>query len=350
MQGRAVDSRGSGELAEDPAGHAEKLATQAGLSIDHILKAREHTRTELVALREELAKMVLPPDTSVCLFGSWGRGELTDRSDHDWALLTPEPVAADDQEIADAVKRLRERFNDDDRAPGSSATFGVAFDIRKLIEEIGLDKDDNKNITRRQLLLLESVGVTGTLRDEGFQTVLDRYLQRGIKDYRVPRFMLNDLVRYWRTICVDFEGKHKDSAGADPKWVTRSAKLRVSRKLLFASGLLPILLCQQLDTDQMRQYLPRWLSAPALDRVAAAFALLDAPSEGVRALEAYDRWLAIMQSAEQRAELRTLTEQTRYDSPLYLEIKAIGEQLEGALLALLLETRLGQVARKYVVF
>ncbi len=350
MQGRAVDSRGAGALAEDPTGYAEKLAAQAGLSIDHILEAREHTYTELEALREELAAMALPPDTSVCLFGSWGRAELTDRSDHDWALLTRKPVAEGDQEIADALAWLRERFNDDDRAPGSTATFGDAFDVRKLVEEIGLDGDDNRNITRRQLLLLESVGVTGTLREEGFQAVLDRYLQRGIKDYHVPRFMLNDLVRYWRTICVDFEGKHKDSAGADPKWVTRNAKLRVSRKMLFASGLLPILLCEQQNSDQMRQYLPRWLSAPALDRVAASFMLLDAPSEGVRALEAYDRWLAIMRTAERRAELRTLTEQTRYDSPLYLEIQAIGKQLEGALLALLLEPGLGQIARKYLVF
>jgi predicted nucleotidyltransferase len=350
MPGRAVDTRGAGELAEDPVGYAERLAAQAGLSIEHILTAREDTRTELEALRAELAATELPADTSVCLFGSWGRGELTDRSDYDWALLTREPVAEEDEEVAEAVERLRERFGEDDRAPGSTDTFGVAFDVRKLVEEIGLDEDDNKNITRRQLLLLESVGVTGTLRDEGFHAVLDRYLERGIKDYHVPRFMLNDLVRYWRTICVDFEGKHKDSAGEDPKWVTRNAKLRVSRKLLFASGLLPILLCEQQGTDQMREHLPRWLNALALDRVAASFALVDASSEGVRALEAYDRWLAILQSAEKRAELLTLTEQTRASSPLYLEIKSIGNQLEAALLALLFDTNVARLAREYVVF
>lgn len=350
MPGRAVDSRGAGELTEDPAGHAEQLAARAGLRIGHILEAREHTRTELEALRAELAAMVLPADTSVCLFGSWGRGELTDRSDHDWALLTREPVAQDEPELAEALATLRARFEEDDRAPGSTDTFGVAFDVRKLVEEIGLDEDDNKNLTRRQLLLLESVGVTGTLRDEGFHAVLDRYLQRGIKDYRVPRFMLNDLVRYWRTICVDFEGKAKGKGGEDPKWVTRNAKLRVSRKLLFASGLLPILLCEPQDIEQMRGFLARWLAAPALDRVAAAFAYAGAESEGVRALEAYDRWLSIMQSPEQRAELLTLNEQSRYESPLFAEIQAIGEQLEGALLTLLLETRLGQVARKYLVF
>ena len=40
-----------------------------------------------------------------------------------------------------------------------------------------------------------------------------------------PRFLLNDVVRYWRTICVDFEGKDA-RAGGDRKWALRNAKLR----------------------------------------------------------------------------------------------------------------------------
>jgi predicted nucleotidyltransferase len=350
MPGRAVDSRGTADLAEDPSGQAEQLAARAGLPIPHILEAREHTRRELRRLRDDLAREQLPPGTSVCVFGSWARQELTPGSDNDWALLTREATPQEDREIARAVSLLEDRFDTDGRAPGSQKTFGCAFDVRKLIDEIGLEEDSNANITRRMLLLLESVAVTGEVRDEAWTGVLARYLGADLKEYRVPRFILNDLVRYWRTICVDFEGKHKDTKSEDRKWVTRNAKLRVSRKLLFAGGLLPILLCEPKNTDEIREFLPRWFEATPLDRLAAAFTWAEAEAEGTRALHSYDRWLAIMQSEAQREELLALRASTREDSPLYLEVKEIGETLERALLALLLDSRLSPVSRKYLIF
>jgi len=47
---------------------------------------------------------------------------------------------------------------------------------------------------------------------------------------RVPRFLLNDLVRYWRTMAVDFAAKRREREGAG--WGLRNFKLRMSRKLI----------------------------------------------------------------------------------------------------------------------
>ena len=200
------------------------------------------------------------------------------------------------------------------------------------------------------MLLLESAALTGPIHAPGRQAVLDRYMNEGVKDFQPPRFLLNDLIRYWRTIGVDFEGKHRDNHDTDPKWVTRNAKLRTSRKLLFAGGLIPILLCHRYEKEQMKTFLLRWLPALPLDRLSAAFLWAQAESEGARALDAYDRWLAIMQDSQARAELETLTRHTRHDSDLFREIKTIARQFERPLLTLLFDSKLRQLSRELLVF
>jgi hypothetical protein len=200
------------------------------------------------------------------------------------------------------------------------------------------------------LLLLESREVCGTIHEQCWSSVLDRYLRFGIKNNRPPRFLLNDLVRYWRTICVDFEGKHADGAAGDPKWVTRNAKLRTSRKLLYAGGLLPILLCHLRQADEMHAFLTRWLTAMPLDRLAAAFLHYNAHEEGVRFFDAYDRWIAIMQDQDARDGLQRLRESTRNDSALWQEIRSIGDGLQRGLTALLFDTPLRPLAPQYAIF
>jgi hypothetical protein len=171
-----------------------------------------------------------------------------------------------------------------------------------------------------------------------------------VRDYQPPRFLLNDLVRYWRTMCVDFEGKRRSSQGDDPKYATRNAKLRTSRKVLFAGGLLPVLLCHVKEASEMPAFLARQLACSPVDRLAAAFIHQQAVPEGVRAIAAYDRWIGLMEDASVRAELASLREATRDRSPLFAQIREIGDELQRGLLALLYETRLSPLTRWYGLF
>jgi hypothetical protein len=340
-----VDSRGTPGLAADPAGGTQLLAEHAGIAIPHIDEARTHTGAKLKSIRSALAAEEIPDTVSVCVFGSWARDELTPSSDDDWAILTTGPIDQEDPDpdVLKALEIAGRHLGGDEHAPGPQATFGVPFDVHTLVNKIGLEGDTNNNLTRRMLLLLESRALTGPVHAAGWNEVLSRYMNYGIKDYRPPRFLLNDLTRYWRTICVDFEGKHLNTEGNDPKWVTRNAKLRTSRKLLFAGGLIPILLCSLHDIDAMPKFLTRWLTATPLDRLSAAYIWARAEAEGARALTAYDRWLAIQLDPEARAELRSLTLETRRESPLFAEIAEIGSQLERALLVLLFEPPLAEL-------
>src|SRR5215208_190665 len=74
----------------DPAGALERL----GAELPCLLSARARTREAVAARRAALAPLRIDPQAAVVLFGSWGRGELTRRSDDDWALLVDGPERA----------------------------------------------------------------------------------------------------------------------------------------------------------------------------------------------------------------------------------------------------------------
>ena len=71
-------------------------------------------------------------------------------------------------------------------------------------------------------------------------------------------------------------------------WGLRNAKLRLSRKALFAGGLLPVLTCYRYPAADMLDYLDERMSVPPLDRIADAFLDHGARDAGIRALNAYD--------------------------------------------------------------
>jgi hypothetical protein len=275
--------------------------------------------------------------------GSWGRFEITAGSDDDFMVLVDGPERSDVEPSIDEVKTVLTS------SPGGQDIFSVPVFCDNLAGNIGLDKDDNKNLSRRMLFVLESVPASG---DDVYvaakERVLRGYLDESIKDYRPPRFLLNDTVRYWRTMCVDFAGKERESA---EKWGLRNAKLRTSRKVLFAGGLLPILGCTKLRRDDIFDYLFAQLDAPPTDRIAEAFLTHDATDAGARTLGAYDEFIGLLNDAAFRDALKAVTRQTAETSDEFGEVRRVGKDLEKGLLALLFETdSLRNVVRDYGIF
>lgn len=347
-----MDPRSAAQLLDEPAGALDRLAEAGGAKFPNLERARAYTAAEVSKRARALEGVGRADRLAVVLFGSWGRDELTPGSDDDWALLADGPADPDDPVVAEALAETGRVLGAAAREPGTQQQFGVAFSGAELVDNIGLDADTNANLTRRMLLLLESRAVVGhDVHARCFGQVLDAYLGHGVRDYRPPRFLLNDLVRYWRTMCVDFEGKRRGATGGDDtKYASRNAKLRTSRKVLFAGGLLPVLLCHMKEAAEMPAFLTRQLACPPTDRLAAAFLQQDAVAEGVRALAAYDRWLGLLGSASVREQLAGLREATRDSSELFAQIREIGDELQRGLLALLYETGLSPLTRWYGLF
>lgn len=321
----------------------EDLGERSGRAFPHLIGARERTAAGLNHLSTSLGGLPHGQEVAVVLMGSWGRAEVTAGSDDDFMVLVhgaeQEPVEPSVESVASFL----------DHSPGSQGIFGVPVFSESLVEHIGLDGDDNKNLTRRMLLMLESRAVTGgdayeAVRDE----LLDRYLDESVKSYRPPRFLLNDVVRYWRTICVDFAGKEHEGPR---KWGIRNAKLRTSRKILFAGGLLPTLECFRFHEEEMRRFLKDQLDRPPTDRIAQSFLTHDAVDAGGRTLGAYDEFVGRMDDEEFRQELSALVRRDAMESPVFADVRRIAHDVEQGLLALLYETReLPQVARDYAIF
>lgn len=66
-------------------------------------------------------------------------------------------------------------------------------------------------------------------------------------------------------------------------------------------------------------------------------------------MAAYNDWIRLIGSTTNRDELGGLDEATRYDSPLFAEVRRIGEVIDNGLTGVLFESSLSQIARKYVV-
>lgn len=336
-----------------PASPLERLQQQTGRRFPALGAARERTASRLAERAALLDGLSIERNAAVVLMGSWGRHELTRGSDDDYVVLVrgfapPGGWGAEH----DTAARIAERFARDPggfSAPGRQGVFAEVVYSADLMR-VGLDDDTNTNLTRRMLLVLESVAACHPDVLDGVRLdVIQDYVSDALRDGRPPRFLLNDLVRYWRTIGVDFVAKDRDRRGAG--WGLRNAKLRSSRKLLFASGLLPVLRCHELRAEAIAPFLAAQFAMPPTDRVADAFLRCEAAAEGAAALAAYDAVLALLDDDEARAELRTIDSRAAADaSPRWREVAELGATIERSLLALLFETELGPVTQRYAVF
>lgn len=155
------------------------------------------------------------------VFGSLARGEWTSGSDLDWTYLVDGQANSDHLRIAQEIARVLKTHEDRFRSPGQTGTFGNLAFSHDIVHQIGGQADTNRNTTQRVLLLLESSAIGREVQayERVITAVINRYLeednhlltQNGTR-YRVPRFFLNDIVRFWRTMAVDFASKQRDRA------------------------------------------------------------------------------------------------------------------------------------------
>ena len=295
-----------------------RLAVTLGATWPSIDTARKDARVQIALLRNAMASLKPPSNTSVVAFGSLAREEWTQGSDVDWTLMIDGPSDMAHFDVAKAIADKLEELGF--RKPGPTAIFGTMASSHPLVHHIGGEEDTNQNTTRRILLLLESVWLSDNVTQERvIRSILERYVvgdppSTNTRKFHVPLFLLNDVIRYWRTMAVDYATKKWQRS--NDGWALRNIKLRMSRKLLYAKGLLACLLCDEqfggLHTDESiveHDLLSRCFAltrVSAIDMIADAALKVGAIDAGKRILESYDAFLSMLADATQRETLEKL--------------------------------------------
>ena len=356
-------------LFPEPQSPVQALEARLGANWKHIGKARELARNKRDELRAKLAGFD-SEDTSIVVFGSLARDEFTEGSDIDWTLLIDGSADPKHLELVHAVERVISEA--DAKPPGREGTFGKMVFSHDLIHQIGGEDDTNRNTTQRILLLLESA-VIG--RKDAHDRVINGILQRYLSEdeafiqrrsqHHVPRFLLNDFGRYWRTMAVDFAYKRRTRFGHGT--ALRNIKLRMSRKLIYISGMLTCFSCELRLPDVTGSRPPdlppadavcidclrRFLRQTPLEILAGTLLKLGNVDDLATLLfGSYDEFLGILSDAGLRKHLDELDSRIQYEDETFLKARKLTHQFRDALLELFFERdkKLSSLTKIYGVF
>jgi predicted nucleotidyltransferase len=311
-------------------------------------------RAKAVKISEKLniiLKGLTSTDAAVAVFGSLARKEWTSSSDVDWTLLVDGQADPEHLEIAQqiATKLKAKGFP----PPGTTGIFGNMTFSHDLVQKIGGREDTNENTTRRVLLLLESLPIgKADTHKRVVRLLISRYLKddRGLRfgtlPYKVPRFLLNDIVRYWRTVTVDFVDKQRGQAGQG--WGLRNAKLRMSRKLIFATGMLSCFSCEMLCTEearrelvkskstvQMEEHLRNFIKKTPLEILATFLLQLKITHKtSARLFSSYNSFLKLLGDSDKREHLKNLHPDDIPGDTIFREVRKYSHEFQEGLTAL----------------
>jgi len=226
--------------------------------------------------------------------GSVARRECTSGSDVDLFFLGLDDSAED---LAEKQRTYRaELMKRGIKMPALGGVFERPLQARKMLDTIGGNNDTNMYITRRMLFLLEGEWI---YNERGFvdlrSKLIGRYVAEDLEKKKIALFLLNDIIRYWRTICVDFEHKMLDAK--KPRAI-RIIKLRFSRMLLYFAGVAAVSKTGDLDSEGKRKLLNELFAQPAIKRMQYVF--------GARAdavIQLYTEFLSDVDDVDIRAVL-----------------------------------------------
>ena len=154
-----------------------------------------------------------PEFQNICVFacGSMGRSDMTETSDLDLFFVDDSP---EEQPLTDLNKHIffaeLYKINNELKyqKPSKEGMFWI-FTCKEDLLDIGSRGEDYKNsFTARLLLMLESKPLFNeNLYNKLITETVDRYFTdyEKVKEPFLPLFLMNDVLRYWYTLTLNYE-------------------------------------------------------------------------------------------------------------------------------------------------
>jgi hypothetical protein len=281
-------------------------------------RSQTSQRISQLQTKLEVAAGITAGKACVYATGSYGRGEASTFSDLDLFIVSL--VETKDGETQSVLRRLDEillkaqlinatRQLDIKEFDGDGRWL-VGYSVDHLTKTLGKPEDDALNtFTARLLLLLESHPL---LEDSVYAEVMNDVIDAYWRDYSdhkdsfVPAFLTNDILRLWRTFCVNYEANtFSEPTTENAKRKSKNYKLKHSRLLTCFSALMYLLaVFEQKKTVHPSDVIEMTKLTPTgrIDRLLASKDLIQAHSHLQLLLDHYERFLETTNVSD--AELR----------------------------------------------
>ncbi|GGD39635.1 hypothetical protein [Pseudoxanthomonas indica] len=239
----------------------ESLKKHADLSSR---KALASARLETVKHAFQSDELLRSSDVMTFCAGSLSRLESGKNSDLDIFIVSngsdvpPLKTARILTRVADLNEKLGfPPFSDELR-------YMKIYSRKDIVEDTGKPRDDSENsFTTRMLLLLEGSSLCNqVLHDEVVTEICTNYFRdnKGKADFK-PLFLINDLLRYWRTLCLNYEQCREDP---DKPWRKKNVNLKFSRMTTVYSSVAVLMVDRPVSAQD---FIPK-ISMTPLERLA----------------------------------------------------------------------------------
>lgn len=213
-------------------------------------KRKTYSNDRIQELKARMESVFSNPNISIFVMGSLARREAGKKSDLDLFVVSKKPVSKLDQ--IDIFSNLIEINADLGFPPFSNdGQFLVVHQLEEMKMSTGSPEDDYHNLfTARMLMILESeVLYNPKLHEEILSEIISHYLRdRKMHEDFKPLFLLNDLLRFWRTLCLNYEVIRHDQ---DRPWRKKNINLKYSRMITVFSTVSSIISQKKLNEEDI---------------------------------------------------------------------------------------------------